>query len=152
MVLVLVISSCPRASRTMPQPGPLFGVSSSTVCRTIQRLGPQLALEPVSRPADAAERLWIVDGTLVPVRDSTVGSSSRNYRFPVNGQDQDQAVATPATPATPAGPVVSGEQPRSRTPNPARMPPCVMHSVLTVPVPGGAGVAAAPCHRGVSCG
>jgi hypothetical protein len=40
----------------------------------------------VTRPAEAAERLWIVDGTLVPVRDRTVGASSKNYRFSANVQ------------------------------------------------------------------
>jgi hypothetical protein len=30
--------------------------------------------------------LWIVDGTLVPVRDRTAGASSRNYRFSANVQ------------------------------------------------------------------
>jgi hypothetical protein len=30
--------------------------------------------------------LWIVDGTLIPVRDGTVGTSSRNYRFSANVQ------------------------------------------------------------------
>ncbi len=70
----------------MRQLGPLFGVSSSTVCRVVQRFGPLLALEPVSRPAEVADRLWIVDGTLVPVRDRNVGSSSRNYRFSANVQ------------------------------------------------------------------
>ncbi|GAB7109771.1 hypothetical protein JCM4814A_80860 [Streptomyces phaeofaciens JCM 4814] len=52
----------------------------------IQRFGAFLALEPVSHPVDAADRLWIVDGTLVPVRDRTVGASDRNYRFSVNAQ------------------------------------------------------------------
>lgn len=32
------------------------------------------------------ERLWIVDGTLIPVRDRKVGASSRNYRFSANVQ------------------------------------------------------------------
>ncbi|MDQ0812027.1 hypothetical protein QFZ63_003741 [Streptomyces sp. B3I7] len=32
------------------------------------------------------DRLWIVDGTLIPVRDRTVGASSRNYRFSANVQ------------------------------------------------------------------
>ncbi|MGW2292041.1 transposase family protein [Streptomyces phaeochromogenes] len=53
---------------------------------TMRQLGPLLALEPVSGPADATDRLWIVDGTLVPVRDRNVGSSSRNYRFSANVQ------------------------------------------------------------------
>ncbi|TDF34850.1 IS5/IS1182 family transposase, partial [Streptomyces sp. WAC05374] len=38
------------------------------------------------RPVAGVERLWIVDGTLVPVRDRTVGASSRNYRFSANVQ------------------------------------------------------------------
>jgi hypothetical protein len=68
----------------MRQLGPLFGLSSSTVCRMVQRLGPLFAIEPVSRPADAPERMWIVDGTLI--RDRTVAGSSRNYRFSANVQ------------------------------------------------------------------
>ncbi|MEU1916099.1 transposase [Streptomyces massasporeus] len=47
--------------------------------------------------------LWIVDGTLVPVRDRTVGASSRNYRFSANVQviiDADtRLVVAPARPA-----------------------------------------------------
>ncbi|WP_158751515.1 hypothetical protein [Streptomyces bicolor] len=70
----------------LAEPENRFGVSSSTVCRIIQRLGPLLAIEPVSRQADASQRLWIVDGTLVPVRDRGVGASSRNHRFSANVQ------------------------------------------------------------------
>src|SRR5690349_24978250 len=83
---VLMVAVYYRTNLTMRQLGPLFGVSASTVCRVIQRLGPLLALESVCRQSDAAERLWIVDGTLVPVRDRHVGSSSRNYRFSANVQ------------------------------------------------------------------
>ncbi|WP_435643027.1 transposase [Streptomyces sp. H49] len=83
---VLMVAVYYRTNLTMRQLGPLFGVSSSTVCRVIQRLGPLLALEPVSRPSDAPERMWIVDGTLIPVRDRGVGASSRNYRFSANVQ------------------------------------------------------------------
>ncbi|MFG2163152.1 helix-turn-helix domain-containing protein [Streptomyces olivaceus] len=43
---VLMIAVDYRTNLTMRQLGPLFGVSSSTVCRVIQRLGPVLALEP----------------------------------------------------------------------------------------------------------
>ncbi len=83
---VLVVAVYYRTNLTMRQLGPLFGVSSSTVGRIIQRMGPLLALEPVFHPADAAARLWIVDGTLVPVRDRSVAASSRNYRFSANVQ------------------------------------------------------------------
>lgn len=57
-----------------------------TVCRVIQRLGPLLALEPIARRPDVSERLWIVNGILVPVRDRQVGSSSCSYRFPASVQ------------------------------------------------------------------
>jgi hypothetical protein len=83
---VLIVAVYYRTNLTMRQLAPLFGISSSTVCGVIQRLGPLLALEPDSRPNDAADRLWIVDGTLLPVRDRHVGTSSRNYRFSANVQ------------------------------------------------------------------
>ncbi len=60
---VLMVAVYYRTNLTMRQLGPLFGVSSSTVCRVIQRLGLLLALEPVNRAADAPDRVWIVDGT-----------------------------------------------------------------------------------------
>ncbi|EKX60230.1 hypothetical protein STRIP9103_02550 [Streptomyces ipomoeae 91-03] len=44
---------------------------------------PLLALEPASPPVGAAARLWIVDGTLVPVRDRKVGARVwRNSALP----------------------------------------------------------------------
>lgn len=75
-----------RTNLTMRQLAPLFGCSPATVCRVIQRLGPLLAIEPAPRSGDATDRLWIVDGTLIPVRDRNVGASSRNYRFSANVQ------------------------------------------------------------------
>jgi hypothetical protein len=38
------------------------------------------------RRTDASERLWIVDGTMIPVPDRDVAASSRNYRFSANVQ------------------------------------------------------------------
>ncbi|MFI6768188.1 transposase family protein [Streptomyces sp. NPDC050355] len=83
---VLLVAVYYRTNLTMRQLAPLFGVSPATVCRVIQRLRPLLALEPAARPADTADRLWIVDGTLIPVRDRALGASSRNYRFSANVQ------------------------------------------------------------------
>ncbi|MFJ8478421.1 transposase family protein [Kitasatospora sp. NPDC094011] len=83
---VLVVAVYYRTNLTMRQLASLFGISSATVCRVVQRLGPLLALEAAPRPASGVERLWIVDGTLVPVRDRSVGASSRNYRFSANAQ------------------------------------------------------------------
>lgn len=83
---VLLVAVYYRTNLTMRQLGPLFGVSPATVCRVIQRLGPLLALEPARASQEAVERLWIVDGTLIPVRDRKVGASSRNYRFSANVQ------------------------------------------------------------------
>ena len=83
---VLMVAVYYRTNLTMRQLAPLFGVSPATVCRVIQWLRPLLALGPLTRPVDTADRLWIVDGTLVPVRDREVGASSRNYRFSANVQ------------------------------------------------------------------
>lgn len=82
----LLVAVYYRTNLTMRQLAPLFGVSPTTVCRVIRRLRPLLAIEPATRPADAPDRLWIVDGTLVPVRDRKTGASSRNYRFSANVQ------------------------------------------------------------------
>ncbi|MET9648337.1 transposase family protein [Streptomyces syringium] len=83
---VLLVAVYYRTNLTMRQLAPLFGCSPATVCRVVQRLRPLLAIEPATRPADAVDRLWIVDGTLIPVRDRKVGASSRNYRFSANVQ------------------------------------------------------------------
>lgn len=83
---VLMVAVCYRTNLTMRQLAPLFGVSPTTVCRVVRRLRPLLALEPTPRPVDAADRLWIVDGTLVPVRDRKAGAWSRSYRFSANVQ------------------------------------------------------------------
>lgn len=101
---VLLVAVYYRTNLTMRQLAPLFGCSPATVCRVIQRLRPLLALGPASRPADGVERLWIVDGTLVPVRDRKVGSSSRNYRFSANVQviiDADTKLVIAAAPPVP---------------------------------------------------
>jgi hypothetical protein len=45
------------------------GVALATVRWGIEQLRPLLAIEPVSRHADAVERLRIADGTLIPGRD-----------------------------------------------------------------------------------
>lgn len=56
------------------------------MCGVNQQLRPLLAVEPAARPADPVDRLWTVDGTLIPVRDRKVGASSRSYRFPAKVQ------------------------------------------------------------------
>ncbi|BDM70150.1 hypothetical protein HEK616_36370 [Streptomyces nigrescens] len=49
---VLPVAVCYRTNLTMRQLAPLFGISSATVCRVIQRLRPLPALEQASRSAD----------------------------------------------------------------------------------------------------
>ena len=75
---------CHRTNLTVRQRAPPFGISSTTVCRVVRRPRPLLALEQAPRPAADTERLWIVDGTLVPVGDRKAGASSRTCRFSVN--------------------------------------------------------------------
>ncbi len=83
---VLLVAVYYRTNLTMRQLAPLFGVSPATVCRVIQRLGPLLALEPARACADATDRLWIVDGTLVPGPRPQGRCVLRNYRFSANVQ------------------------------------------------------------------
>lgn len=73
---MLPVAAYYRTNLPPRQLAPLFGVSPATVCRGIQRLGPLLALESADLP-EAVERLWIVNGTLIPVRDRKGGASSR---------------------------------------------------------------------------
>jgi len=62
---VLLVAVYYRTNLTMRQLGALFGVCAGTVCRTVKQVGPHLALAPVAkRRPGAAERLWIVDGTM----------------------------------------------------------------------------------------
>jgi hypothetical protein len=92
---VLPVAVYYRTNLTMRQLAPLFAVLPATVCRVIQRLRPLLDLEPISRPADTTDRLWIVDGTLIPVRDRKIGASSRNAPHQLSsGQAGDAAVAS----------------------------------------------------------
>ncbi|MEY9895684.1 transposase-like protein [Catenulispora sp. MAP12-49] len=83
---MLLVAVYYRTNLTMRQLGALMGVSAGTVCRTVKQVGPHLALAPARRRPDAAERLWIVDGTMIPVRDRDMAASSRNYRFSANVQ------------------------------------------------------------------
>lgn len=83
---ILLVVVCYRTNLTMRQLAPLFGISSATVCRVIQWLGPLLALESCRACAGAADRWWIVDGMLVPVRGRKLGASSGNYQLSANVQ------------------------------------------------------------------
>lgn len=84
---VLMVATYYRTNLTMRQVGPLFGVCPATVHRAVRDLGPLLGIEPVKRrKLDAPDRIWIVDGTLVPVRDRVLAASSKNYRFSANVQ------------------------------------------------------------------
>ncbi|MFI8917308.1 transposase family protein, partial [Streptomyces sp. NPDC053513] len=74
---VLLVAVYYRTNLTMRQLAPLFGISPATVCRIIQRLRPLPALEPAPRPVADTDRLWSVDGTLIPARDRKAGASSR---------------------------------------------------------------------------
>ncbi|USQ84719.1 transposase family protein [Streptomyces phaeoluteigriseus] len=81
---VLLVAVYNRTNLTMRQLAPPSDISSATVCRVIQHLGPLLALEPVRASQDALERIWIVDGSRIPAHDRSVGTSSRNLRFSAN--------------------------------------------------------------------
>ncbi|KUL47766.1 hypothetical protein ADL28_31175 [Streptomyces violaceusniger] len=82
---ILLVAAYWRTNLTMRQLGPLSGISKSAADRVIGHIAPLLALAPVRRrhPSDT---VLIVDGTLVPTRDRSVASSSKNYRYSTNHQ------------------------------------------------------------------
>lgn len=73
---ILLVTAYWRTNLTFRQVAPLFGVSKSTANRTIDHLGPKLALKP--RKRFAKDTVLIVDGTLVPTRDHAVAEQSKN--------------------------------------------------------------------------
>ncbi len=68
-----------RTNLTLRQLAPLSGVSKSTACRTIDHIGPLLALQP--RQRFRKDTVLIADGTLIPTRDRTIAEQSKNYRY-----------------------------------------------------------------------
>ncbi|MEU9957082.1 transposase family protein [Streptomyces sp. NPDC050982] len=52
---VLLVAVYYRTNLTMRQLAVLFGVCPATVCRTIQQVGPLLALAPASHPEGAVD-------------------------------------------------------------------------------------------------
>ena len=63
----------------------VFSVSKSTCDRVISDLGPHVAALLGPPPTDKRET-WVVDGTLIPVRDRKGTAKSKNYRRSVNVQ------------------------------------------------------------------
>lgn len=82
---VLLVAVYYRTNLTLRQVAVLFGVSKSAAGRTVDHLGPLLALSPV-RCRQGPDTVLIVDGTLVPTHDRRVAASSKNYRYSTNLQ------------------------------------------------------------------
>ncbi|CAM3101323.1 Transposase [Stackebrandtia soli] len=92
---VLLVAVYLRTNLTHRQIAPLFGVDKSAVNRIIASLEPLLALE-TTPIADTAGKVFIVDGTVIPVHDATVADASKNYRRSANLQvmiDADTCLA-----------------------------------------------------------
>ncbi|MFI1184662.1 transposase [Streptomyces sp. NPDC020799] len=81
---VLLVAAYWRTNLTLRQLAPLFGVSKSAADRIIGHLGPSLALQ--QRKRFRRDTVLIVDGTLVPTRDHTIATQSKNYRYSTNHQ------------------------------------------------------------------
>jgi hypothetical protein len=75
----------PRTNLTTRALATLFHTSPSTVDRIIDHLVPILARALQPNP-DGHDRPWIVDRTLIPVRDQSISAISKNYRRSVNTQ------------------------------------------------------------------
>ena len=74
-----------RTNLTFEQLAALFDISDTTAHRVVADLTPHLAALLGPPPTDRRE-LWIVDGTLIPVRDRSRTGKSKNYRRSVNVQ------------------------------------------------------------------
>lgn len=81
---VLLVTAYWRTNLTLRQLAPLFGISKSAADRTINRLGPSLALRPCKRFRN--DTVLVVDGTLVSTRDHAIAEQSKNYRYSTNHQ------------------------------------------------------------------
>lgn len=82
---VLLVALGWRTDLTYAQLGELFAISDSAVARVMADLGPHFAALLGSPPTDRRE-LWLVDGTLIPVRDRRGTAKSKNCRRSVNIQ------------------------------------------------------------------
>ncbi|WEB43605.1 transposase [Streptomyces yunnanensis] len=80
----LLVAAYWRTNLTMRQLAPLLGVPKSAADRSIDHLGPMLALRP--RERFGKNTVLLVDGTLVPTRDHTIAAKSKNYRYSTNHQ------------------------------------------------------------------
>ncbi|MGX1544478.1 transposase [Streptomyces adustus] len=81
---VMFVAAYWRTNLTLRQLAPLFGISKSAADRIIDHLGPSLALQP--RKRFRKDTVLIVDGTLVPTRDHSIGERSKSYRYSTNHQ------------------------------------------------------------------
>ena len=78
---VLLACAAVRTNLTIRELAVTFGISRSAVHRIIVTMTPQIAeleIEPYLR--DRRES-WVVDGTLVPMRDHSRAARSKNYRW-----------------------------------------------------------------------
>lgn len=74
-----------RTNLTMQQLGSLFGISPAAAHQVIARLAKPLA-ELLGPPPTDRRELWVVEGTLIPVRNQWRTAKSKNYRRGVNVQ------------------------------------------------------------------
>lgn len=68
-----------RTKWSMRQLAPLLGVSESAADRTIDHLGPEIALQP--RERFRRHTVLIVDGSRVPTHDRSIAEHSKDYRY-----------------------------------------------------------------------
>ena len=83
---MLVVCAALRTNLTLREVGALFGISKSTAHRIISTLTPQLAALAASNPLHDRRESWVVDGTLIPTRDHSHATKSKNYRWSCNAQ------------------------------------------------------------------
>ncbi|MFJ6907147.1 transposase family protein [Streptomyces griseoluteus] len=103
---VLLVAAYWRPNLTLRQLAPLFGISTSAVCRVVDHLGRLLALK--QRQRFRKDTVLIVDGTLVPTRDHSIAEKSKNHRYSTN--HQSSSMPTPAW-SSPSGALIPHRRP-----------------------------------------
>jgi hypothetical protein len=83
---VLIACAALRTNLTMRELGACFGISKSTAHRIVSTMTPQLAALAAGHPRNDRRESWVVDGTLIPTRDHSHATTSKNYRWSCNAQ------------------------------------------------------------------
>jgi hypothetical protein len=83
---VLIACVALRTNLTIRELAAVFRISKSAAHRIVAAITPRLATLVAERGGRDRRWSWIVDGTLIPTRDHSHATKSKNYRYSCNAQ------------------------------------------------------------------